>query len=83
MNYLYVLKSTAHKWNYIGVTKYLRKRFEENNTGKVRSTKPYHQFKLVYYEAYLEYRTARKREISLKTHGQEKKILFRRLGLYS
>ena len=81
MFYTYLIKSKNKNWFYIGSTKDLKERFKDHNSGKVKSTKPYTPFILIYYEAYLTYTLARKREIELKKKGQQKEILFKRLGL--
>ena len=81
MFYTYLLKSTIKKWYYIGSTKDLQRRFKEHNNAQVKSTSPYKPFVLVYYEAYEDYTTARKREIELKKKGQQKEILFKRLNI--
>lgn len=79
--YTYLIKSKIKNWRYIGSTRDLEKRFKNHNQGKVRSTKKFLPFELVYYEAFKTYHLARKREIELKTKGQQKEILFDRLGL--
>lgn len=79
--YLYLLKSISHKWYYIGSTKDLKNRFNEHNLGRVKSTKFYKPFIIVYYEAYPSYSLARKREIELKNNGQQKEILFEKLEI--
>jgi len=81
MYYTYLIKSQNNKWFYIGSTKDLKQRFGNHNDGMVKSTKHYAPFILIYYEAYFNYTLARKREIELKTKGQQKEILFKRLGL--
>jgi len=81
MNYTYLIQSKIKKWVYIGSTKDLLKRFDEHNNGKIKSTKGLIPFRLVYYKAYQTYSLARKREIELKKNGQQKEMLFRRLGL--
>jgi putative endonuclease len=81
MSYMYVLKSKIKKWCYIGSTRDLQKRFEDHNSGKTKSTRFYKPFELVYYEAYKNYSLARKRELELKNKGQQKEILFERLGI--
>lgn len=81
LNYLYLIKSKTKNWVYIGSARDLRKRIGEHNLGKNKSTKAYKPFELIYYEAYNSYTLARKREIELKKNGQQKEILFRRLGL--
>lgn len=79
MFYTYLIKSTIKDWVYIGSTKDLKRRFVEHNRGQVQSTQFYKPFKLVYYEAYQTYTLARKREIQLKSKGQQKEILLERL----
>jgi len=81
MYYTYLIKSQNKKWVYIGSTKDLKERFRNHNNGMVKSTKHYAPFILIYYEAYSSYTLARKREIEFKTKGQQKEILFKRLGL--
>lgn len=81
MKYLYLIKSKNHNWIYIGSAQDLRIRFLQHDTGKVKSTKFYKPFELLYYEAYQTYSLARKREIELKKNGQQKEMLFKRLGL--
>jgi len=80
MNYTYLLKSLHKNWIYIGSTRDLKQRFNDHNSGKVKSTRFYSPFKLVYYEAYENYTLARSREIELKRKGQQKEILLKRLG---
>jgi putative endonuclease len=81
MYYTYLIKSESRKWFYIGSTKDLKERLSNHNDGMVKSTKHYAPFVLIYYEAYSNYTLARKREIELKTKGQQKEILFKRLEL--
>lgn len=81
MNYLYLIKSLTKKWVYIGSTRDLKSRFDEHSKGKVKSTKAYKPFELIYYEAYNTYTLARKRELEIKNNGQQKEILFKRLGI--
>ncbi len=73
--YVYILQSTQDASLYIGSTIDLKKRVAEHNSGKVKSTKHKTPLKLVYYEAYLSEDTARKREKSIKTHGNIKRQL--------
>ena len=81
MNYTYVIKSQKKKWFYIGSTRDLKTRIIKHNAGKIKSTKFYKPFELIYYESYNTYTLARKREIELKKNGQQKEILFRKLGI--
>ncbi len=81
MAYVYVIKSTIKNWKYIGSTRDLRQRFREHNDKRVKSTKAHAPFVLVYYEAYQTYGLARKRELELKNNGQQKELLFNKLGI--
>ena len=81
MFYTYLIKSKIKNWTYIGSTKNLKERLARHNAGKVRSTKAYKPFELVYYEAYNNYKSARKRELELKNKSQQKEILHKRLDL--
>ena len=63
---------------YIGSTKDLRRRFEQHNRGENRSTKN-HQWRVVYYEAYINENAARQREQKLKKHGKVKQALMARI----
>ncbi len=65
MYYLYILQSLKRKRFYIGVTKDREKRLEYHNNGKVRSTKPYTPWIMIYYESYKD-KEAYKREFFLK-----------------
>ncbi len=66
MFYLYIIKSKKDRKLYIGITPDLRKRFQEHNTGKVRSTKYRKPFVMVYYEAYYSFEDVKERERKLK-----------------
>jgi len=79
MYYVYLIKSLNKNWVYTGSTKDLRKRFQEHNSGRVKSTKTYRPFQLIYYEAYKNKNDARKREVELKKQGQKKEILFKQI----
>ena len=71
MYYTYVLQSIKDERFYVGFTKDLKLRFEQHNKGQVESTKERTPFKLIYYEACIDERDAKKREKYLKTyHGK-------------
>lgn len=78
MFYTYVLQNKKDKKWYTGLCNDLRKRFNEHNSNKVRSTKGRGPFKLIYYEACLNEQDARSREKYLKT-GIGKRYLKNRL----
>ncbi len=70
MFYFYVLQSSKNlEWFYKGSTADLRRRFIQHNNGEVDATKPYKPLRLVYYEAFLNEKTARLREAAIKKNG--------------
>ncbi|MBI3290722.1 GIY-YIG nuclease family protein [Candidatus Falkowbacteria bacterium] len=79
--YVYVLESEKHKELYIGYTRDLRFRIKEHNQGLNKSTKPYRPWKLIYYEACLSERDAKRREKYFKK-TQGRRLLKRRLKEY-
>jgi len=79
MYYVYFIKSQGSDFLYIGSTPDLKRRFNEHNAKKVRSTKCYVPFKLIYYEAYKSKRDAINREKSLKKFGSAYGHLKKRL----
>lgn len=66
---------------YIGSTNNLKKRVEDHNKGKEFFTKKYKPWSLIYYEAYIEEKFARIREMRLKHHGNGLRQLKKRIGL--
>lgn len=66
--YVYILKSFSHNFIYIGFTENLKQRFEEHNSGKSKSTKPYLPYDIIHYEAYKNIKDAKRREEYLKTN---------------
>lgn len=80
MFYIYVLQSIKDNKLYIGSTSNLKKRFEEHNEGRVKSTSYRRPLELIYYEAYKEEDIARKREGLLK-RGKAHMELRKRLKL--
>jgi predicted GIY-YIG superfamily endonuclease len=51
MYYVYIIKSEAEDWRYVGFTSDLRERFKHHNQGKVASTKNHRPFKMASYIA--------------------------------
>ena len=78
MFYTYVIESKKdHKW-YTGSTNDLRKRFNDHNHDRIKSTKKRSPFKLIYYEACMNEGDARAREKYLKS-GMGKRYLKNRI----
>ena len=68
MYYVYVLKNKKNGDLYVGYSEDLRKRINEHNKGRVKSTKNFVPWTLIYYEAYRNKIDATKRERNLKEH---------------
>lgn len=79
MYYVYLLKSEKDNKFYIGFTADLRKRLQEHNERKNKSTSYRGPFKLIYYESYLESRDARIREQRLKQFKNGYRELMKRI----
>ncbi len=79
--YVYVLESILNKEHYIGFTQNLVRRVKEHNLGLNQSTKAYKPWRLIYYEACLNQKDAKRRESYLKTN-QGGRLLKRRVKEY-
>ena len=79
MYYVYRIKSRIKDWKYTGSCFNLKKRLEDHNSGKVKSTKKYKPFELIYYECFNNKKDAIAEENFLKTgKGREQlKILLK------
>jgi putative endonuclease len=78
MYYVYILYSLKDRKYYTGYTEDLQRRIKEHFSGWEKSTKYRIPFKLIYYEAYLDKRDAKGRELFLKS-GSGKKYLKKQL----
>ena len=77
MNYfLYILKSSHQGRYYIGTASDIDKRLIQHNQGRVRSTKAYRPWSIVYTKIFTDKTLARKAEINLKKNYQVRKELF-------
>lgn len=77
MNYVYVIQEESGRF-YLGCTSDLKTRLAEHHNDLNKSTKG-RKWKLVYYEAYVTFKAARKREYRLKKHGRSKQLLYERI----
>ena len=75
--YVYVIRSEAEDF-YIGFSKDLKRRMEEHNASKTRSTSA-REWKSVYCEAYLSEKAARDKERMLKHDGRTRRHLMKRI----
>jgi putative endonuclease len=67
MYYTYVLRSIRDKKLYIGYTSNLQRRFAEHQMGESTSTACRRPFQLIFYEAFLDKKSAKRRESYFKT----------------
>ena len=67
MYFVYAIKSINRNYIYVGMTDKVGRRFDEHNTGKNKTTRPYKPFKLFYSEKFRTRVEARKREKYLKS----------------
>lgn len=82
MWYVYVLKSCRNRRNYTGITKDLKQRFREHNSGiGGHYSSRNRPFRLIYYEAYIDKRDAASAEMFYKT-GYGREILNGKLKNY-
>jgi len=65
--YIYVLYSKKFDRNYVGLSTDIKQRLLSHNAGKVKSTKSYLPWKLIYNEEFETRIEARKREKYLKS----------------
>jgi len=78
MWYVYVIKSLAHEFMYIGSTNDVERRLEEHNAGLSLSTKAYRPYTLLTYVAVQTEPQARRLEKYFKT-GSGKSVLVNRI----
>ncbi len=77
MHYVYIIHSDNDQF-YIGYSSDLRARITAHNEGQTKSTRG-RIWKLVYYEAYLDEKSARHRERMLKHDGRTRRYLMERV----
>ena len=63
---VYVIKSTRHKWYYVGSTGNLKRRVKEHNAGRVKSTKFRLPYELIYTKKFKTVEEALEREKKVK-----------------
>ena len=77
MWYTYIIKSRIKKWYYVGSTNRLQERLKEHNAGKVKSTKRYLLFDVVFTKEFESEKEARNYERLLKDKRIEKEKIIR------
>jgi len=72
--WVYVLYSLKDHKMYIGFTINLKRRFQQHNEGKTKSTAKRRPFKLLFCEAYISKKDAMRRERYFKTDPGKKTL---------
>ena len=67
MYYVYILQSLKNNKFYIGYTADVIKRLRSHNEGLNKATKPNRPYKLLFYEAFINRKDAKAREIYMKS----------------
>ena len=80
MYYVYYLLSLTNNDLYIGSTDDIKKRLNQHNNGRVKSTKAYRPWRLLGLEKFNSRGEAMKREKFLKSH-QQKDLLKKKFKL--
>ena len=65
--FVYAISSIKRSYIYVGLTDDIDRRFNQHNSGKNKTTKPYRPFNLILLESYPSRIEARKREKYLKS----------------
>ena len=73
--FVYILKNRQGR-HYIGISHNPTVRLESHNSGKVRSTKPYRPWSIIYSEKLPNRLDARKREVELKNNFEGRRKIF-------
>ncbi len=78
---VYILKSKDKNWYYVGSTNDVGRRIREHEKGRVRSTKNYRPFVLVFVKRFDEEKDARMYERKLKKCRIEKESIIKKFSL--
>jgi putative endonuclease len=80
MYFVYILFSESHQRYYVGHSDNVEKRLSDHNKGKVRSTKAFKPWIVVYSESYNTKSEAYRREMQIKSYksGEAFKKLIKR-----
>ncbi|MFA6428628.1 MAG: GIY-YIG nuclease family protein [Candidatus Buchananbacteria bacterium] len=76
MYYVYILKSKKINKLYKGSTADLKQRLIDHNRGKVKSTKAFSPWVLIYYETFISKKDALVEELFLKSGKGKERIKF-------
>ena len=74
MTFVYILKSVISSSYYVGSCKDIERRINLHNSGLVKSTKRYIPWNIVYSEIFSDLKSARHRELQIKSWKSRKAI---------
>ena len=80
MWWVYLIKSKKEGSLYVGLTKNLRRRLQEHNSGNTFSTKNKGPWEFIYGEVYKSFEDAEEREDNLKLHKKALTQLKKRIS---
>lgn len=75
MFYVYIIKSLAKNWMYVGNTSNLEVRLNKHSNGSVKSTKPYRPLELIFAQILSSRNDARDLEKFLKIRWNKESLL--------
>ena len=81
MWFVYILRSITRKWYYVGSTNFLERRLNEHNSGKVKSTKSYKPFIIIFRKEFTTEKEAREYEKKVKRCRIEKERIIKNSGI--
>ena len=67
MYFVYILISKSYNRRYVGMTNNIKRRFKEHNSGRMKSTKAFTPWEIIYVEKFPIRIEARKREKYFKS----------------
>ncbi len=74
MHYVYILLSETKKKTYTGVADDVNKRLKDHNSGKVKSSRTYRPYKIIYTESFETLSEAMKKEEFYKSTTGRRKL---------
>ncbi len=75
MPFTYIIESVSTRRFYVGSASNIEKRLADHNAKRVRSTKAFAPYKLVYAERFSSTTAARQREYQIKRSGHIQRFL--------
>ncbi|MCF7874221.1 MAG: GIY-YIG nuclease family protein [Candidatus Omnitrophica bacterium] len=74
MYFVYILLNKARTRTYTGVAEDVKKRLKEHNTGKVKFSRPYRPYEIIYTKSFETLKEARQKERFYKSTTGRRKL---------